>query len=223
MNDAAARAVLFDVDGTLVDTNYHHAVTWAEAFRLSGHDVAASTCHGLIGQGSERLVESVLGHGDDAIVEAHSDLYGPQLHRLCALRGAADLLRRAKECGLVVVLATSASAREAEYLRRAIDADDAIDHVTTKDDVEESKPEPDIVHAALARAGVAAADAVFVGDTVWDVEAARRAGMGCVCVLTGGIAEQVLREAGALEVYRDAVDLIDRFDASAIGALARRG
>ncbi|HWA67033.1 MAG TPA: HAD family hydrolase [Mycobacteriales bacterium] len=217
-----SRAVLFDVDGTLVDTNYLHAVAWAEAFHAYGYEVPASTCHQLIGQGSQRLVESVLGKSDDRIVEAHSDFYGPQLYRLRAFPAAADLLRQVKARGLTVVLATSASASDAAHLRKAIDAEDAIDHVTTKDDVESSKPDPDIVHAALDLAGVDPRDAVFVGDTVWDVAAAEQAGMACVCVLTGGIAEPVLREAGAAEIYRDLTDLLRRFDDSPLGRLAAR-
>ncbi|HVY10100.1 MAG TPA: HAD family hydrolase [Mycobacteriales bacterium] len=218
----AKRAVLFDVDGTLVDTNYLHAVAWSEAFAAHGYDVPASICHGLIGQGSERLVTSALGHPDEAAVATHADIYGAQLHRLRALPGAADLLRHTKAAGLTVVLATSASAHDAAHLRAAIDAAEAIDEMTTNDDVDASKPEPDIVQTALDRAGVRAEDAVFVGDTVWDVEAASRAGVPCVCVLTGGIAEPVLRDAGAIEVYPDAAALRAEFGGSALGRLAAR-
>ena len=216
----AKGAVLFDVDGTLVDTNYLHAVTWAEAFAAHGYDVPASRCHSLIGQGSERLCRSAIGRIDDAVIDAHSDIYGAHLHRLRAFPGAADLLRRTKELDLSVVLATSASTHDARHLRAAIDADDVIDHVTTNDDVGDSKPDPDIVCTALDKAGVDAADAVFVGDTVWDVEAAARAGVPCICVLTGGIDESVLRRAGAVEVYRDVGELSEGLAASAIGRVA---
>jgi HAD superfamily hydrolase (TIGR01509 family) len=216
----ARRAVLFDVDGTLVDTNYLHAVAWAEAFATHGYDVSMSTCHGLIGQGSDRLVASAVGHQDDAVVDTHSDIYSAQLHRLRAFPRAADLLRTTKQSGLSVVLATSASSHDVGHLRAAIDADDAIDGVTTNDDVDASKPDPDIVQAALDNAKVGPDAAVFVGDTVWDVKAAERAGLRCVCVLTGGIEESVLRRAGAVEIYQDVAELCARFPDSALGRLA---
>ncbi|HWB66393.1 MAG TPA: HAD family hydrolase [Mycobacteriales bacterium] len=214
------RGVLFDIDGTLVDTNYLHTVAWGEAFRVNGYDVPMSTIHSLIGQGSERLINSAIGHDDDAVVDAHSDLYGGHLHALRAFDGAADLLRRTKRAGLQVVLATSASSHEVEHLLRAIDADDAIDHVTGKDDVEASKPEPDIVEAAMSGAGLTAENVVFVGDAVWDVVATQQLGVGCVGVLSGGIAEAALRDAGAIAIYRDVADLLEDFDGSPLGQLA---
>jgi phosphoglycolate phosphatase-like HAD superfamily hydrolase len=214
------RGVLFDIDGTLVDTNYHHVVAWADAFRDNGYGVDMSTIHGLIGQGSERLVESVLGKPDEAVVDAHADFYGPLLHNVRAFDAAADLLRRCKAAGLTVVLATSASSDDVRYLRAAIDADDAIHHVTTNDDADASKPAPDIVKAALEGAGLEASDCVFVGDTVWDVEAAKRAGMGCVCVLTGGIGESALRDAGAVAVYPGVADLLGGFEESLLAQVA---
>jgi phosphoglycolate phosphatase-like HAD superfamily hydrolase len=217
-----AYGVLFDVDGTLVDTNYLHAVAWADAFSVRGHRVAMSDIHQLIGQGSERLVESALGKPDEAAVDAHADIYSARLHRLQVFEGAAKLLRRCKQAGLSVVLATSASQHDAEHFTEAIDADDAIDHITTKDDAGESKPAPDILDAALDATGLDAANCCFVGDTVWDVEAAKRAGMECVCVLTGGIAESDLRAAGAVAIYPNVSSLLADFDASPLGELARR-
>jgi HAD superfamily hydrolase (TIGR01509 family) len=217
-----AYGVLYDVDGTLVDTNYLHAVAWADAFAARGHRIAMSEIHRLIGQGSERLVESVLGRPADDVVDAHADIYSARLHRLQVFDGAAELLRRTKKAGLSVVLATSASKHDAEHLTDAIAADDVIDHVTTKDDADSSKPAPDIVEAALKGAGLRAADCLFVGDTVWDIEAAKRAGMDCVCVLTGGIAESLLREAGAAAIYPSVAALLDDFDASPLGELGRR-
>jgi len=224
MPSAPARpgnGVLFDVDGTLVDTNYLHVVAWWQAFRAYGHQVSMRELHRLVGQGSERLVTSVLGHPDAEVAAAHSDFYGPELHRLPALPGAADLLRAVKGAGATVVLATSASEEETRHLRRAIDADDVIDAVTHSDDAEESKPDPDIVETALAKVGLAADQAIFVGDTVWDVEAARRAGLDCVCVLSGGIGEAELREAGAVAVYRDVAHLLEGLDASPLARVTR--
>ena len=219
--DRSAAGVLFDVDGTLVDTNYLHVVAWWQAFRAHGHEVSMRQLHRLVGQGSERLVTSVLGHPDEDVAAAHTDFYGPELHRLPAFPGAAALLRAVKGAGATVVLATSASEKETEHLRRAIDADDVIDAVTHKDDAEESKPDPDIVETALGKAGLAAEHAIFVGDTVWDVEAARRAGLDCVCVLSGGIAEVELREAGAVAVYRDVAHLLAELDASPLARVTR--
>jgi HAD superfamily hydrolase (TIGR01509 family) len=211
--------VLFDVDGTLVDTNYLHVVAWWQALRSQGHVVPMTNLHRTVGQGSDQFVSSVLGRDDDAVRNAHSDFYGQWKHQLVAFDGAADLLRRTKKSGLTVVLATSASEDEAQHLTAALGADDAVDVVTTSADVEASKPEPDIVRAALAKGRLKPGDVVFVGDTVWDVEAAARAEVPCVAVLTGGIAEQELRGAGAVAVYRDVAQLLDDFDSSPLGAL----
>ena len=217
------KAVLFDVDGTLVDSNYFHVLAWWQAFTENGHEVTMIALHRLIGQGSDRLVESVIGKPDSDVVEAHSAQWSEWIDRTPSLPGATDLLRRTKSAGLDVVLATSASSDELQTLRQAIAADDVIDHATSKDDAEESKPDPSIVQAALSAGGYDPADTVLVGDTVWDVEAAKRAGVPTVVtVLTGGISEAELRDAGAAEVYRDPAELAARFDDSALGALARR-
>ena len=222
MADRATHGVLFDVDGTLVDSNYLHVVAWWHAFRAHGHTPAMTDLHRTVGQGSERFVESILGRPDDDVAAAHSDFYGPFLHELAAFQGAADILRCTKAAGLAVVLATSASAQEAAHLRAAIDADDVIDCLTNKDDVDESKPDPDIIETAMGKADLRADRCVFVGDTVWDVEAARRAGIDCVCVLSGGVGESELRDAGALAVYRDVRHLLDDFDSSPLGTLAKQ-
>lgn len=215
--------VLFDVDGTLVDTNYLHVLAWWQAFRSQGHQVSMADLHRTVGQGSDQFVSSILGHDDRQVADAHGDFYGPWKHRLAAFPGAADLLRVTKKAGLSVVLATSASEAEAKHLTAAIGADDAIDVVTTKADVDASKPAPDIVNTALTKAGLVAGDALFVGDTVWDVEAARRAGLRCVCVLSGGISEAELRDAGAVAVYRDAAHLLSEFDRSPLAHLTTPG
>ena len=208
------RGVLFDVDGTLVDSNYLHVVAWWQAFRSQGHQVVMAALHRTVGQGSDQFVSSILGRDDEKVRAAHSDFYGQWKHQLVAFPGAADLLRTTKKAGLAVVLATSASEDEAEHLTSAIDADDCIDVVTTKDDADASKPDPDIVHTALQKAGLAAEEAVFVGDTVWDVEAAGRAGLACVGVQSGGISAAELRDAGAVAVYRDVAHLLEDFDTS---------
>jgi HAD superfamily hydrolase (TIGR01509 family) len=220
---SSRHGVLYDVDGTLVDSNYLHVVAWWQAFRAHGHDVAMTDIHRTVGQGAARLVETLLGHPDEAVVDGHTDFYAPLLYEVPPFPGAADLLRATKKAGLAVVLATSASEKEAGMLRRTLDADDAVDAVTTSDAVDSSKPEPDILEAALAAAGLSADCAVLVGDTVWDVEAGRRAGMDCVAVRSGGISEAELRDAGAVAVYRDVADLLERVDDSPLAELARRG
>jgi HAD superfamily hydrolase (TIGR01509 family) len=213
------KGVLFDVDGTLVDTNYLHVVAWWHAFRAHGHDVSMTDLHRTVGQGSDNFVSSILGHDDEALADAHSDFYAAHLYELRAFPDAADLLRACKKGGLAVVLATSASEKEAEHLTDALAVDDAIDIVTTKDDAGSSKPAPDIVQTALDKAGLSPADAVFVGDTIWDVEAAGRAGLPCIAVLSGGIGQDELRNAGAVAVYRDVAQLLREFDDSPLGAL----
>ncbi len=206
-------AVLFDVDGTLVDTNYLHAVTWWEALRQYGHHVPMVRIHHAIGMGSDKLLDHLLPDDrdrtlDDELQSAHKALSAPYWPRLRAFDGAADLLRACAGRGQQVVLASSASEREMQALRAALNADDVITAATSADDVKQSKPAPDIVQTALQRADVAADDAVFVGDTVWDVQACNKTGLACVAFLTGGISSQELRDAGAAEIYDGPAELV---------------
>lgn len=212
------RGAFFDVDGTLVDTNYFHVIAWSEAFAAHGYHIPMSDIHALIGQGSERLVASLIGHEDQAIADAHADFYGPRLYQVHAFDRAAALLRRLKRDGYEVVLATSASQSDVEHLRRAIDADDAIAHVTTKDDASESKPAPDILTTALDATGLDATHCIFVGDSIWDVQAALAIGMPTIGVRSGGIDEARLREAGAAEVYHHVAHIFDAYDSTLLGA-----
>jgi HAD superfamily hydrolase (TIGR01509 family) len=210
------RAAVFDVDGTLVDTNHLHVVTWWEAFRQAGYQVAMADIHRAIGMGSGQLLDHLLPgdrdrDGDSTVRKAHSTLYGTYWSRLMPHRGAADLLRACKAHGLMVVLASSADEREFNALRAALDAEDAIDAATFSGDVDHSKPAPDIVQVALDRAGVPPDQAVFVGDTVWDVQACRKAGVRCICFGTGGIGRDELCAAGADQVYDGPAELLERF------------
>ncbi|MEU6173075.1 HAD family hydrolase [Streptantibioticus parmotrematis] len=218
----ASRAVLFDVDGTLMDTVYLHTVAWWEALRQNGHDVPTSAIHRAIGMGSDHLLEHLLGSGrdtarDDDISGAHGVLYGQYWSRLAPLDGASDLLRACAGRGWSVVLASSAKPAEFQVMRDALDADDVIDAVTKSDDVEAGKPAPDLVERALERADVPARHAVFVGDAVWDAQAAGRAGVRCLGVLSGGFARQDLLDAGAEEVYDGPRDLLTHLDDSLLG------
>ncbi|MEU3841293.1 HAD family hydrolase [Streptomyces sp. NPDC028635] len=216
------RAAVFDVDGTLVDTNHLHVVTWWEALRQAGHRVPMHAVHRAVGLGSDDLIAHLLGEDrdkdqDGRLSAAHTALYGQYFDRLPALAEAGALLKRLHGDGWAVVLATSASGPELTALRAAIDADDAITATASSDDVEEGKPAPEPVEHALELAGVRPERAVFVGDTVWDMKAGRRAGVRCVGVLCGGIPRADLEEAGAQAVYADPADLLARLDDSPLG------
>ncbi|MEU2232528.1 HAD family hydrolase [Streptomyces vietnamensis] len=218
------RAALFDVDGTLVDSNHLHVVAWWEAFRQHGHRVATHAVHRAIGLPGAQLIDHVLDRSrdrsdDGRLSTAHDTVYGTFHERLEAFDGAGDLLRTLAGDGWKVVLVTSAKDRELDALRRAIDADDALTATASADDVEEGKPAPDPLEHALSLVGVPADRAVFVGDSVWDMKAARRAHVVCAGLLCGGIPRADLTEAGAAAVYDDPADLLARLRASPFGTV----
>jgi HAD superfamily hydrolase (TIGR01509 family) len=212
--------VVFDVDGTLLDTNYLHVAAWWEAFRERGHDICCADVHRALGLGSSDLVKRVLGQPDPSVIEAHSRYFAPYLGRMRPLPAAGDLLRATARLGLRVVLATSAKDEEIGFMLDALDARDWIGTVVSSGDVEQAKPQPDIIDKALTESGTDPGRAVMVGDAVWDMVAARRAGIGGIGLLSGGIAEGQLRDAGATEIYADAAQLLGKIPASAIGQLA---
>jgi len=217
-------AVLFDVDGTLVDSNYLHVCAWLRAFDAEGLPVDAWRIHRCIGMDGTTLVRTLSGDAGqgvlDRLKERHSEFYEETAPLLAPLPGARDLLRAVADRGLQVVLATSAPEDELAMLRKVLDCDDVIAAVTSSQDVETAKPKPDIVAVALDRAAVTAADAVFVGDAVWDCEAAARAKLPSIGVLSGGVSRGELLEAGAAAVFEDAGDLLANLDTSRIGQLA---
>jgi HAD superfamily hydrolase (TIGR01509 family) len=220
------RGVLFDVDGTLVDTTFLHAVCWSEALRQHGHRVPAADVHHAIGMSGEKLLGHCLGDDrdtdqDDALTAAHLTLYKQWWGRLNPLPGAGELLRRCAANGLRVVLASSASEEELGALRCALDAEDVIDAATSSSDAQSGKPAPDIVVSALDKSGLDATEVVFVGDAVWDGCAAQHAGIPFIAVTCGGTPAPELRRAGALEVWTDPANLLDNFDKSAL--TGRRG
>ena len=223
----SVRAALFDVDGTLVDSNYLHAVTWWQAFGQAGYGVSMANIHRAIGMGSDQMLGKLLPSDRDTDADAdlraaHSALYATYWSRLRPLPGAADLLRACKERGLAVVLASSADEPEFNALRAALDAEDAIDAATFAGDVESSKPAPDLIQAALDRVGVPAQEAVFTGDTVWDVQACQKAEVPCIGLLSGGISRDELVAAGAAEVYPGPADLLAALRGSLLGGASRR-
>lgn len=206
--------ILFDVDGTLLDTSYLHVMAWSGAFRDAGIDVPMSAIHALIGMGSDKLISRLVGGERADLDEGHSRHYGELQGWMRPFAGAADLLRDCHRRGARVVLATSAKGEEVGPILDAVGAREAIDVVVSSADVEHSKPDPDIFIEALRRAGLRAGDSIVVGDTVWDIEAARRCGLECVGVTTGGIPRQVLAQSGALAVYESVGQLGDQLDRS---------
>lgn len=221
-DQGATRAAVFDVDGTLVDTNYLHVAAWWEALRQAGHDVPSQSIHRAIGLGSSDLVAHLLGEERareeaEALSAAHKTLYGQYFGRLTALPEAKRLLRRLADDGWKVVLATSAGGQELSALRTALDADDAISGMASADDVSEGKPAPEPVEQALELAGAAPERSVFVGDTVWDMQAGSRAGVTCVGLLCGGIPREDLEKAGADVVYDDPERLLASLAQSPLG------
>ena len=213
-----APGVLFDIDGTLVDTSYLHTIAWFRALDRIGERVAMAAIHRRIGMGSDKLLPDLIGREDQEADDLHGQFYEELHGEVRALPAAGDLLREVKRRGGQVVLATSAKERDLKVLLGAIDAHDAIDHVTSSDDVDASKPSPDIFAVALEAAGLDRERTMVVGDTGWDVEAAGRCGLPCVAVLTGGWSTAELDAAGAVAVYDDVAALLDDIGNSPLGS-----
>ncbi|MBG6237198.1 HAD superfamily hydrolase (TIGR01509 family) [Mycetocola sp. CAN_C7] len=213
-------AVLFDVDGTLVDSNYLHVEAWTHAFDELGIHVPAWRVHRAIGQDSGKLLAALLGDRAEELGEQakalHSRFYKDLAYRLRPLDGARDLLQALHDRGTRVVLATSAPEDELQLLTATLDVDDAVDAVTNSGDVETAKPEPAIVEVALKKAGVSAEQAIFVGDSVWDCIAASRAGVSTIGLLSGGFSSAELISAGAIAVYDDPAGLLRELHLSAL-------
>ncbi len=203
-------AAILDIDGTLVDTNYQHALAWFRAFRQHGEPLPVWRIHRHIGMGGDHLVEALCGEeveeekGDD-IRAAEKALYMALIEEVEPFRGARELIAELKERGHAVVLASSAKPDEVDHYLDLLDARELVDDWTDSGDVDATKPEPDLVRAAIDKAG--GGDAVMVGDSTWDCVAARRAGIETVAVLTGGFSEAELREAGAAVVFESIEEL----------------
>src|SRR3954447_25071738 len=216
MADDGIIAIL-DVDGTLVDTNYHHALAWSRALRAHGAVVPLVDLHRHMGMGGDQLVAAVAGedfdreHGDDARA-AEKDEYGKLIGEVAALEHATELVRSLEDRGCTVILSSSAKEDEIAHYVELLGVGD-VDY-TTSADVESTKPEPDLIQAALEKAGAGsrAREAIMVGDSTWDCEAAKRAGVRTFALLTGGFGEDELLEAGAERVYHRLGDLVDELD-----------
>jgi HAD superfamily hydrolase (TIGR01549 family) len=205
-----AQAMILDIDGTLVDTNYHHALAWYRAFRLHGVVLPIWRIHRAIGMGGDQLVEELAGpeveeeHGDE-IRDAEGPLYMTMIEEIEPFEGAKELLRELRERERTIVLASSAKEDEVDHYLDLLEAREVVDGWTTSADVAETKPKPDLVEAALEKAETR--DALMIGDTVWDVKAAGRAGIETIAVLSGGYGEAELRDAGAREVFESIAEL----------------
>lgn len=208
-------AAILDVDGTLVDTNYQHALCWYRAFRRHDVTVPVWRLHRHVGMGGDKFVAAVAG--DDVEERLGDDLrdewerqFDEVIDEVAPLEGARELIGELKERGLTVVLASSAIEKHLDHFLDLLDARELVDSWTTKDDVEQSKPEPDLVNAALEKAGTR--EGAMLGDTPWDVEAARKAGIETVCLMTGGFSEAELRDAGAVAAFESIADLRESLD-----------
>jgi HAD superfamily hydrolase (TIGR01549 family) len=196
---------IFDIDGTLVDTNYQHALAWYRAFRQHGVVMPIWQIHRAIGIGSDRVVEMLAGEQierelGETLRAAEGPLYQEMIDEVEPMKGAHELLRDLNRTGHAVILASSAEEKEAERYIKLLDATEFVDGYTRSADVKHSKPEPDIVNAAIEKAG--GGPAVMIGDSTWDCKAATRAQLPSIGVLTGGFSEQELTEAGATIVFK---------------------
>jgi HAD superfamily hydrolase (TIGR01549 family) len=195
---------ILDVDGTLVDTNYHHTLAWHRALRDNGHHVRMWEIHRHIGMGGDKIVAALAGaeaehEQGEEIREAESEAYAELIGEVEPIEGARELIVDLREEGAAIVLASSAKPEEVEHYVDLLDARELVDAWTTAGDVEQTKPSPDLVHAALEKAE-AGGRAAMIGDSVWDVKAASAADVPTIAVLTGGFSEAELRDAGAAEV-----------------------
>jgi HAD superfamily hydrolase (TIGR01509 family) len=208
---------ILDIDGTLVDTNYQHAIAWYRAFCRHDLTLPIWRIHRHIGMGGDQLVPELAGdafeaeHGD-AVREEETSLYGELIGEVRPMNGARELIEELKASGGTVMLASSAKQKEVDHYLDLLDARDLADGWTSSADVESTKPEPDLVHSALQKAGAQTSEAVMVGDSPYDVESAKRAGVPTVAVLTGGFSEAELCDAGAREVYESVAELRERLE-----------
>jgi HAD superfamily hydrolase (TIGR01509 family) len=208
---------ILDIDGTLVDTNYHHAIAWFRAFRQHGIVLPLWRIHRHIGMGGDQIVGALTDERfeereGEGIRTAEKTLYMELIAEVEPMEGARELLEDLKRRGHAVVLASSAKADEVDHYLDLLEARNIADAWTTSADVEETKPQPDLVNSALKKADPGAGDAVMVGDTTWDVKAAQRADVPTVAVRTGGFGQDELRDAGAAAVFESVAELRTRLD-----------
>ena len=220
------KGVIFDVDGTLVDSNDAHAQSWVETFAEAGYDVPFEKVRPLIGMGGDKLLPKTIGISRDSdegkkLGERRGKLFRSKyLPRLQALPGSRELVLRVKQDGLKAIVATSAKDDELKGLLKAAHVDDLMEEKATASDAKRSKPDPDIVEAAVGESGSPAKQLVMIGDTPYDIEAATKAGVRAIGFLSGGWSRDALE--GAVEIYEGPSDLLAHYDSSLLGKGNRR-
>lgn len=223
IQDKQIRCIFLDVDGTLVDSNNAHVQAWLRAFEEAGHTVSDALLSRCIGMGSDKLVATVARIDNETeegkkITQRHDTLFEEQyLTGIQAFAKVRQLLEQMAGRGLMLIVVTSGVRESADKLLTAARVDDIIDAVVTSADARNTKPDPDIILAALERENITPDEALMFGDTPYDIEAAQKAGVKCVAVCSGGWSENELREAGAIAVYQDTADVLAHFDDSPFG------
>lgn len=213
--------LLFDVDGTLVDTNYLHTLAWSRALRDVGEWAPMNAIHRLVGMGGDQMIPELLGHDCPRASDARKRRYQDLIEEAVAFCHAEELLRYAKQQGLAVVLATSSPEDELDFSIEKLHAQDVIDGYTTADHVKNSKPAPDVFVTAMETASLDPRRSLAIGDSIWDVQAARAAGIGCVAVESGGFSQHELSEEGAIQVYKDVDEVLKQFHTGPLASLIR--
>jgi phosphoglycolate phosphatase-like HAD superfamily hydrolase len=219
-DDRPRGAVLFDLDGTLVDSNYQHTIAWYGAFREAGITLPLWRIHRHVGMGGDKLVPALVGDAceaerGDALRDAHAAQFASLVDEVAPLEGAHELLAALRDDGLEIVLASSSSGKDLQHYLDVLDAHELVASATTAADVEQTKPAPDLIETAKGNAHAAAL--AMVGDSPWDIESAARAELPCVALLTGGYSERELRDAGAEAVFASLPDLQKGLGETSIG------
>ena len=215
------KGVIFDVDGTLLDSNDAHALSWVEAFGKAGYDVPFDVVRPLIGMGADKLLPKTIGISSDSdkgkkLIERRSEIFQERhLPDLGPFKGARDLVQRIRSEGLKALVATSARNEQLTKLLRAAHVEDLIEERATASDAKRSKPDPDIVQAAIEESGISPKHSVMIGDTVYDIEAAAKAGVRTIAFRCGGWTDEKLK--GAAEIYNGPADLLAHYETSLIG------
>lgn len=203
--------MLLDVDGTLIDSNWQHALAWAQALQENGYPgIPTAAVHHAIGMASDRLLTSLIGSVDDQVTDRHDELLAQLAPHVAALPGAADLLQEARQAGFETVLVTSADEHDLEWMLPLIGGREAVTLVVTSADVEESKPSPEPFAVALRKVGLPAASCTVVGDSVWDMRSAVEAGVAAIGLTCGGTPAAELTDAGAAATYADPAALLEQ-------------
>lgn len=215
------KGVIFDIDGTLVDSNDAHALSWVDTFAEAGYEVPFEVVRPLIGMGADKLLPKAAGIRHDSeqgkkLIKRRSEIFRERyLPLLRPFPGARALVLRVREDGLEAIVATSAKDEELTGLLRAAEVEDLMGEKATASDAKRSKPDPDIVEAAIEESGISASNAVMIGDTPYDVEAATKAGVRIIAFRSGGWDDASF--AGAAEIYDGPADLLTHYEASLLG------